>query len=639
MKGASYTFPARRRRSLLTVAVLTLLPATSFAGDFVFTGATSSDYNTPTNWDQGSVPGASDRADIAGGLTATLSSSPASPVNTFYLGANTDGPAPLPGSTSTNPMDDGAHSNTNGNGTLNQTAGDLVVNTWASIGEASVGPNTGAGTYNLSGGSFTLHGSDNIAVGQGGTGTFNISGNAQVQIDSEMNIGRWSGTDTTKPGSSAAGRGNGTVVQSGNSSVNIPGGQGGTTESLQIGRFGDGSYTLQDNATLTANHDISVAFGATSTGVLNQTGGTLNNTGGWFFLGHDGGGAQGTYNLSGGTAHIVGRLLDGAGSGSTGTINQTGGTLTVDGDLSVADQGNGNLNVSAGTINANGGINVGGWNTGTGHMAVSGTAVVNTTDLSISRDDPAGSSSSTGVFTQSGGTVNVSGHTILGSDPANETNGHTNGTYTLSGGTLNLGTNGLQLGDPNHPGATGIFNVQGGVLDFRSSKMLIAPGAGSSTAFIYTGGQVRNLLVIDQEAGTLELGTAGPLSVAGDGTHSYTLGSAGTFKVDIVNDSGGKLTTANGAVTLAGLLQIHETGVTPLGRQFTILDPDSAISGAFSNAPEGGVLLSDSGQAFQITYVGGDGDNVVLTAVPEPVTVGLLGLAAAGLLIRRRRVG
>jgi hypothetical protein len=45
-----------------------------------------------------------------------------------------------------------------------------------------------------------------------------------------------------------------------------------------------------------------------------------------------------------------------------------------------------------------------------------------------------------------------------------------------------------------------------------------------------------------------------------------------------------------------------------------------------------------NGVPFTVSYTGGDGNDVVLTsAVPEPATIGLFGLAAVGLLARRGR--
>ena len=612
-----------RNRWLMVAAIVPMMmvPALTRAGDFVFTGSGS--WNTPTNWTPTGPPGALDRADIAGGLTATVSSSPASPVDTLYVGGNNDGP-------STTDSGGYANSNTTGDGTLNQTAGDLVVNTWGVLGLNSPtggnGANSGTGTYNLSGGSFTLMGTDAFTVGQGGTGIFNISGNSSVTINSIMHVGRQSGV-AGDPGA-AQGRGNGTVVQGGTSTVTLVGNpQQGNTVSLNIGLAGDGSYTLKDNATLISDRDVNVGTANHSVGILNQTGGTLNNTGGWFFVGNLAG-STGTYNLSGGTTTIAGRFLVGA--AGTGTVNQTGGNLTVghpgpfaDDDINLGDfTGTGTYNISGGTLTGNGGITVGEWNAGTGHLNISGSAVVNTTDLSLGRNqgqfDPT-LPATTGTITQTGGTVTVSGHTILGMDPKSNSNGNTSGTYTLSGGTLKLGTGGLQLGGTgnsydgsgnvttNNPGATGVFNLQGtGVLDANRSNLFIGAGAGSQTAFTMTGGTLQNAAQIqfplNQQGGRFQPGAPGAPAttmITGDGTTAYTLASAGTFHIEIAGGTADELMTTSGATSLAGALDVLVSGTKPRhGATFTILS-GAGISGHFANAPSR--YISSQG-LFHVNY-------------------------------------
>lgn len=80
-----------------------------------------------------------------------------------------------------------------------------------------------------------------------------------------------------------------------------------------------------------------------------------------------------------------------------------------------------------------------------------------------------------------------------------------------------------------------------------------------------------------------------------------------------------------------------------LGTQFTIIDDTftGAVTGTFTGLPQGAVFFAD-GRAFQIDYLGGDGNDVVLTAVvPEPSSLifafaPLAAIACAG--SRRRRV-
>jgi autotransporter-associated beta strand protein len=80
-------------------------------------------------------------------------------------------------------------------------------------------------------------------------------------------------------------------------------------------------------------------------------------------------------------------------------------------------------------------------------------------------------------------------------------------------------------------------------------------------------------------------------------------------------------------------------GFSPVfGQQFRIIDDQfaGAVNGSFAGLPEGS-FFSRGGQFLYITYSGGDGNDVVLTVVPEPG--GAMALAAAGLaaLTRLRR--
>jgi hypothetical protein len=139
----------------------------------------------------------------------------------------------------------------------------------------------------------------------------------------------------------------------------------------------------------------------------------------------------------------------------------------------------------------------------------------------------------------------------------------------------------------------------------------------------------------------------GTLSVAGDAV----LNLATNVRINI-NSGGNDLLEVGGAVTLNQpfLNVILDMPTDPAeGTQFGILANDGTDgyggSGRFRTLPEGALVGANNAGtgnpvAFRITYRGnidGGGNDVVLTAIPEPSVLTGVGVAGAALLGRRRR--
>lgn len=210
-----------------------------------------------------------------------------------------------------------------GTGIVNQTAGTVTANLWVDLASNATHPNT-SGTYNLSGGLLVSKAGDGILVGNVGTGQFNQTG-GQVDAYKDLRLGHGNG--------------------------------------------GSGTYT-QDDGTVNVGKRLRIGQANGGTGVYNLNGGTLNitsvagSTPEWIEVGGGEGSpgppstGMGTFSITGGTLNNPGSLR--IGLEGTGVVNQTGGTVntgTTSGNISLANSGgSGTYNLQGGVLNASGGV-------------------------------------------------------------------------------------------------------------------------------------------------------------------------------------------------------------------------------------------------------------------------------------------
>ena len=128
------------------------------------------------------------------------------------------------------------------------------------------------------------------------------------------------------------------------------------------------------------------------------------------------------------------------------------------------------------------------------------------------------------------------------------------------------------------------------------------------------------------------------LAVVGQGIvviGDFTMGAGSQLIVTISPGPSTPLVTVGGVVTLNGpTLVVNNTGPIIAGTVITVISNDGPgpIVGTFNGLPEGAIVSTATGQLFRISYVGGSGNDVTLTALaPVPLlgTKALLMLIAA----------
>jgi autotransporter-associated beta strand protein len=153
-------------------------------------------------------------------------------------------------------------------------------------------------------------------------------------------------------------------------------------------------------------------------------------------------------------------------------------------------------------------------------------------------------------------------------------------------------------------------------------------------------GKITGSVTLNNSA-VINAGTVGTVNTT-FATGALTMNNTSVLSVDMTSTTADKINVTNG-ISLVGStimlqLNIPNGTVFTAGTQFTLLNniTAGAISGTFEDAPTGTDLIN--GYYWIVSYTGGDGNDFVLTAVPEPSTwvAGALALAAVGYTQRRR---
>ena len=477
------------------------------------------------------------------------------------------------------------------------------------IGNGATLLNTGAAGSSF----FTLSANQNI-TGTGATGFAthqNVGANSYITTSGSTISNNASGTLTF---SRLDVRGAGNQITAGDIQS---GGAAASQRGLLLGNTASGDLTITGGSLTTnggsTNFDMignSSAAGA-PVATLTINGGSYVNTAssGKTSLGNGGGNAAtGTLTLTSGSA-TINELAYNLGSfgGNTGTVNLDGGTLTAS-----------TITSTSGTnriFNFNGGQFVAG----------------------------------SGSFTiGSGLTLNVkNGGAKI------DTNGN---SFTISDALLNAGTGGLiksgsgtltLTGTNTYTGATSVTAGNLVVNGSISTSILTTVATGATLGGSGTVGS----LTIDS-GGALNPGNSpGILTVDGD----YS--QAGTLNLEINGLTPGSQhdqvnvdrTSGNGTVSLSGNLNVIFGGGSYVANDliFILLNDDSdSISGTFSGLAQNGFVINYGGFDWNISYTANNtgvgtgtftgGNDIALTAVPEPRAALLGGLGLLALLRRRR---
>lgn len=307
-----------------------------------------------------------------------------------------------------------------------------------------------------------------------------------------------------------------------------------------------------------------------------------------------GGDSAGANRISGNITETPGRTisLEKIGSGTwilSGSNNHNGTTLVTGGTLNIRHASALGTTTAGTTVNTGARLQIEGENLVIPENLSLGTGSTGATIENIS-----GTNTLSGTLTRNGALTLIS----------------TAGKLTIHGNIENT-NNSLNLQGDGDGEITGSINTAFSVAKSGNGTWTLSGPSTHNNSTTVNGGK---LVLTNSLAGPLTVfgGTLAPLGSPST-TSSLNLQPSATFEV-----IPGDVLTASSTVTLAGNLSlVAPPGLTP-GTSYTILNKTSSglISGSFSGRSEGSVF-SMVGYQWQITYRGGDGNDLVVTLIPE----------------------
>jgi autotransporter-associated beta strand protein len=170
------------------------------------------------------------------------------------------------------------------------------------------------------------------------------------------------------------------------------------------------------------------------------------------------------------------------------------------------------------------------------------------------------------------------------------------------------------------------------VTDLDGGSMTLASGQTLKGEGMFDGG-----LIVASGATVAPGSSPGVLTTTGD----VEFQSGSTFSVEIIGTLAGQadqllMSGIGDTLTLGGATLLLTTpNVLPVSSAFIIIDGFSVLSGTFAGLPNSGDTVATANNTFEIQY---NANDITLTVVPEPGTLGFIGLAGLlGWLARRRR--